>query len=64
MFDLLIPSLLFASMCSFKIGLLNVDYAKMKVTDLDHQPESIEAQNDAIQTSITDTKPIMDINWE
>tara|TARA_X000001316_G_C922417_1_gene37760 strand:- start:2365 stop:3738 length:1374 start_codon:yes stop_codon:yes gene_type:complete len=44
--------------------LLNVDYAKMKVTDLDHQPESIEAQNNAIQTPQTNTKPIMDINWE
>ena len=44
--------------------LLNVDYAKMKVTDLDQQPESIEAQNDAIQTPQTNTKPIMDINWE
>lgn len=44
--------------------LLNVDYAKMRVTDLDQQPESIEAQNDAVSNHQTDTKPIMDINWE
>ena len=44
--------------------LLGVNYAKMKVSDLDFQPPSIEAQNDAMQTPVTDTKPIMDINWE
>ena len=44
--------------------LLNVDYSKMRVLDLDQQPESIEAQNDAVMKSQTDTKPIMDINWE
>ena len=44
--------------------LLNVDYSKMRVLDLDQQPESIEAQNDAIANPQTNTKPIMDINWE
>jgi replicative DNA helicase len=44
--------------------LLNVDYSKMRVSDLDHQPESIEAQNDALMKPQTNTKPIMDINWE
>ena len=44
--------------------LLNVDYAKMKVIDLENQPTSIEAQNDAIANPQTDTRPIMDINWE
>ena len=44
--------------------LLNVDYSKMRVLDLDQQPESIEAQNDAVMKPQTDTKPIMDINWE
>jgi hypothetical protein len=36
----------------------------MRVTDMPNQPVSIEAQNDAIANSVTDTKPIMDINWE
>jgi replicative DNA helicase len=44
--------------------LLNVDYAKMRVLDLDQQPTSIEAQNDALMKPQTNTKPIMDINWE
>ena len=44
--------------------LLAVDYPKMKVIDLDQQPVSIEAQNEAAQNPVTDTKPIMDINWE
>ena len=44
--------------------LLNVDYTKMKVIDLPNQPVSIEEQNNAVQNPITDTKPIMDINWE
>jgi replicative DNA helicase len=43
--------------------LLGVDYAKMRVYDLEHQPESIEAQNDAVRNPQTDTSTIMDIKW-
>lgn len=44
--------------------LLNVNYVKMRVTDMPNQPSTIEAQNEAVQNSVTNTKPIMDINWE
>ena len=29
-----------------------------------NQPVSIEEQNNAVANPVTDTKPIMDINWE
>ena len=44
--------------------LLNVNYAKMRVTDMPNQPATIEAQNEAELKPSTDSKPIMDINWE
>ena len=43
--------------------LLGVDYAKMRVTDIDHQPESIDAQNDAIKNPQTDNSSFMDVKW-
>lgn len=43
--------------------LLNVDYAKMKITDLTEQPAHIDALNEAEANRQTDTNPIMDINW-
>ena len=44
--------------------LLGVDYPKMRVTDLEHQPHSIDVQNDAVQNSQTDTGSILDVKWE
>ena len=44
--------------------LLGVDYPKMRVTDLDQQPHSIETQNDAVQNSQTDTGSILSVKWE
>lgn len=43
--------------------LLNVDYSKMRVTDIDDQPATIEAQNDAIKKPQTDNASFMDVNW-
>ena len=43
--------------------LLGVDYAKMRVTDIENQPESIEAQNDAIKNPQTDNSSFMDVKW-
>jgi len=43
--------------------LLNVDYSRMKITDLTEQPAHIDALNEAESNKQTDTKPIMDINW-
>jgi hypothetical protein len=43
--------------------MLGVDYAKMRVFDLEHQPETIDAQNDAIKNPQTDTKSVLDVKW-
>ena len=43
--------------------LLGVDYAKMRVTDLEDQPAHIDALNNAEQQQETPTASIMDINW-
>ena len=44
--------------------LLAVDYTRMKVTDLDQQPESIHAQNEAAANGTTDTSSVINnINW-
>ena len=43
--------------------LLGVDYSKMRVTDIDQQPHSIEEQNEAVQNTQTSTNTIMDIKW-
>lgn len=43
-----------------KNWLLGIDYAKMRVTDLEEQPRQIEEQNAAAKTSVTDTGPLMD----
>ena len=43
--------------------LLNVDYSRMKITDLTEQPAHIDALNEAESNKQTDTKTIMDINW-
>ena len=44
--------------------LLNVDYSKMKITDLTEQPPHIDALNEAEVNKKTDTNSIMDINWK
>ena len=51
-----------------KNWLMGVDYAKMKVFDLEEQPAQIDAQNQAAKSGTTnfDDKPVMDIanvNW-
>jgi len=44
--------------------LLGVDYPKMRISDLDQQPASIEAQNEAVQNPKTDTATLVNnINW-
>ena len=44
--------------------LVGIDYAKMRITDLDSQPRSIEDQNEAVRNPVTDTgKVIEKINW-
>ena len=43
--------------------LLNVDYSKMRVTDLEEQPTHIEALNNAEVQPETQTASIMDVNW-
>jgi len=44
--------------------LLQVDYAKMRVIDLDDQPRSIDEQNESHQSSTTDTTSALSkINW-
>ena len=43
--------------------LLGVDYPKMRVTDIDQQPSSIEAQNDAIKNTQTNTTSFLDVKW-
>lgn len=44
--------------------LLQVDYAKMRVIDMDDQPRSIDEQNESHQSSTTDTTSALSkINW-
>ena len=44
--------------------LLGVDYAKMRVTDMENQPAQIDAQNEAIQKPQTETGSIVNnIKW-
>ena len=43
--------------------LLGVDYPKMRVTDIDQQPHSIEEQNTAVQQPQTDTGSLMNVKW-
>ena len=44
--------------------LLGVDYTKMRVSDLDSQPDSINTQNEAVQQPKTNTSELMaNINW-
>ena len=43
--------------------LLGVEYAKMKVYDIDNQPHSIEEQNKAIKETKTDTGSFLDVKW-
>ena len=43
--------------------LLGVDYSKMRVTDIDDQPATIDAQNDAIKNPQTDNSSFMDVKW-
>ena len=44
--------------------LIGVDYAKMRIFDIDQQPSTIDAQNEALSTPQTDTGKVLDkINW-
>jgi|TARA_R110000823_G_scaffold100955_7_gene217055 replicative DNA helicase len=43
--------------------LLGVDYSRMRINDMADQPAHIDALNEAENTQKTDTKPIMDIQW-
>ena len=43
--------------------LLSVDYEKMRVSDLEEQPDSINEQNNAVQTPITTTQQMIEVNW-